>query len=127
MLSIIERSKFKGLKKGFTLIELIIVIAMLGILLSISVPAFSGVKEKANERVCSVNCLQLEKMYVIYLEMKALQHSDMVFGEYLINFKSNVCPESGSITYDKEHVKCSIHNSLDDDNGNDGDDEVPYL
>lgn len=38
-----------GSKSGFTLIELIVVIAILGILAGIAVPAYSGYIKKANE------------------------------------------------------------------------------
>ena len=36
-------------KKGFTIIELVIVIAVIGILAAVLIPTFSGVIEKANE------------------------------------------------------------------------------
>lgn len=43
-------SDFKN-ESGFTLIELLIVITVLGILMSIAVPALSGVKDKADTAV----------------------------------------------------------------------------
>lgn len=42
---------FKNTESGFTLIELLIVITVLGILMSIAVPALSGVKNKADTAV----------------------------------------------------------------------------
>ena len=36
-------------KKGFTIVELVIVIAVIGILAAVLIPTFSGIVEKANE------------------------------------------------------------------------------
>ncbi|MGN1235439.1 MAG: type IV pilin protein, partial [Christensenellaceae bacterium] len=39
----------KNLKKGFTIIELVIVIAVIGILMAVLIPTFTGVVAKANK------------------------------------------------------------------------------
>ena len=38
--------------EGFTLVELVVVIAILGILAGVAVPAYSGYLEKANDTAC---------------------------------------------------------------------------
>lgn len=48
-------TKMKALKKGFTLIELIVVIAILAILALLIVPQVTGYVTKANEAVAKAN------------------------------------------------------------------------
>lgn len=42
-------------KKGFTLIELIVVIAILAILVAIAIPTFTGITERAEDQVAIAN------------------------------------------------------------------------
>ncbi|MDD2447820.1 MAG: type II secretion system protein [Tissierellia bacterium] len=46
-------------KKGFTLIELVVVVAILGILTAVAVPRFTDTQEKARENVHEVNVAAL--------------------------------------------------------------------
>ena len=45
----------KNNKKGFTLAELLVVVAIIAVLVAIAIPVFSGAQEKANEAVDAAN------------------------------------------------------------------------
>lgn len=47
--------KLKNSKKGFTLAELLIVVAIIGVLVAISIPIFTGQLEKAREATDAAN------------------------------------------------------------------------
>lgn len=52
--------KFLLSKKGFTMIEILIVVIVLGVLVSVAVPVFSAVLEKQRLNDCRNQCLTIE-------------------------------------------------------------------
>ena len=58
-----EDSDRKVYRNGFSLIEIILVIAIIYILALVVVPSLVSYVERAKKEVCYANCLQLERMY----------------------------------------------------------------
>ena len=54
-------------KKGFTIVELVIVIAVIAILAAVLIPTFSGVIEKAQKSAAEQNAANLYKEYIASL------------------------------------------------------------
>lgn len=54
-----------GCKKGFTLIELIVVIAILGILATVAIPQINGVQERAREQADIANARTIANQVAI--------------------------------------------------------------
>lgn len=85
--------------------------------------------EKTKEEVCNVNCLQLEKMYYLYLLMEEIEHSEVIFVQFLQEYEEHICPDHGNISYVDGKVKCSVHiRGADAVSEEDDDDKsVPFL
>jgi prepilin-type N-terminal cleavage/methylation domain-containing protein len=86
-------------QRGFTLLELLAVIVILGIVFSIAVISLGGTKERAEECVCAANRLELENQYGRHLLLEDVEHSDVVFASFLSEFGSEVCPVGGVVPY----------------------------
>jgi prepilin-type N-terminal cleavage/methylation domain-containing protein len=113
--------KGKGVEnKGFTLLEVIVVLTILGVLSAIAVPSTLGVIEKTKQDVCDANLLQIERMYETHLILANIDHSDVAFSQYLQEYGESICDDC-DLTYVDGVVQCSVDSS--DDEG----ESVPFL
>lgn len=100
--------------KGFTLIEMLTVIAIISVLVAIIIPVLGGTTGRAKAAACAANRRAAMACYDVYLlgGGKALSSSDAVMayvqGE---NDGGIVCPGGGVISYDltRKTFVCSKH------------------
>ena len=89
--------KFMKSKKGFSLVELMIVVVIMAILVAVAVPIFNSVTGKAREKTCVDNQRQI---------ITSIQNLYMAYGisgtgnDIVLKFKGNtITEEDGSATF----------------------------
>lgn len=95
--------------RGFSLVEVMLVLTILVILLSISTVLFNGYIAKSKMQICKVNCTQISRMYEIYLLMESKEYSEESFAQYLQAYGGNICPSEGVISYNDGKISCALH------------------
>lgn len=109
---------------GFTLVEVLVTVVIIGIISAIAVPSVIGIVDNAKEEVCLANRIEFKRNYMVFIQLKEIQDSPVVFKEFLSRYDEEMCPEHGVITYEDGDVMCSDHSESGEE---DKSEDVPFL
>lgn len=90
--------KFLRSNKGFTLVELLIVVVIIGILVAIAIPVYSEITRSAKERACESNVRIIKSAILQYQVAENGDEPDDIseLAPYIEDFESLKCPVEGT-------------------------------
>lgn len=106
-------------RKGFTLMELLLVVGMIGILVSVSMPVFSNGITRSRASTCYANRTSLKSELTTRYLLRMGQFSEGTgMSLSAADIGNYACPSGGTLTYDLQGrvftVHCSKHQEGDE-------------
>lgn len=104
-----ERTGVRQACKGFTLMEMLIVVAIIAVLVAIAIPVFNSVLENARKATCDANCRSLTAVVKADYMTDGTSFADAFAKEFATG--QYTCPDNGTISCDSATgiVSCNIH------------------
>ena len=113
MLQSLMRKMKKG-NKGFTLVELMIVVVIIGILIAIAIPIYNNIKDSAAEKACAANRRTIRSQMEVYNADTGLivGGTGVTFAAFLGDTNyfaiTPVCPSAGGYSLVSGLVDCDF-------------------
>lgn len=97
-------TRFQASRRGFTLVEIMIVVAILGLLITIAVPNFIKTRNNAQKQICIENLSQIESAKQIWGVEVGRTYGDLpndneLFGPTAYMKEKPKCPASSGADY----------------------------
>ncbi|NLL19375.1 MAG: prepilin-type N-terminal cleavage/methylation domain-containing protein [Clostridia bacterium] len=117
-------------QKGFTLVELMVVVVIIGILIAIAVPAYSKIKESSEAKACEANMRTIFSAIQVYRVDKKEEPTDVKQLADYFEGAVPTCPsaedaEDGEYNIVNGKVECPLKDKDHGSYGGDGGSETP--
>ena len=103
----------KNNEKGFSLVELMVVVVIIGVLVAIAIPVYNRTTDKAEKGACHANQRMIEGAASQYAMNEGISIDEVdnieALDEYF-NYGTPTCPSGGTYNIVDGKASCTAHN-----------------
>ena len=97
------------MRKGFTLIELIVVIAIILLLSALAFVGYNVLSDNADRQVCETNVAKLDYVYKVQIKLEPSLTKEVYFANLSDYFDVVECPANGTFYLADGVFGCTVH------------------